>query len=143
MRSRVKPGVTLGGGKLKGKNISKDQTTKRAFEAVAKLFGGDMPKTGAPAIFGEASFAHVYGEIWLRPGLDLTTRSLITVAALVALGKPEELAMHVKGTLNTGWTQKELTEVMLHLSYYAGFPAGIEGAKVLTDVCGDKHSLSM
>ncbi len=119
--------------------MSKDETTtkaiQKAFETASKLFGDKMPKTGAPQIFAEASFAHVYGEIWPREGLDLKTRSLITVAALVALGKPEELAIHLKGALNTGWTQDELTEVMLHLSYYAGFPAGIEGAKVLTDVC--------
>ncbi|PHS41989.1 MAG: hypothetical protein COA91_01050 [Robiginitomaculum sp.] len=117
--------------------MTKDQTTKKAFETAAKLFGGDMPKTGAPKIFGEASFAHIYGEIWPRAGLDLKTRSLITVAALVATNKPEELAIHLKGALNMGWTQDQLAELMLHLSYYAGFPSGIEGAKVLADICRD------
>jgi len=51
------------------------------------------------------------------------------------MDKPKELAVHLKGALNVGWTKEELTEVILHLSYYAGFPIGIEGAKVLEDVC--------
>lgn len=119
--------------------MSKDKNTtiaqKTALETAAKLFGDKIPETGAPAIFGQASFAHIYGEIWPREGLDLKTRSIITVAALVAMDKPEELAIHLKGALNMGWTREELTEVMLHLSYYAGFPNGIEAAKVLAGVC--------
>ncbi len=108
-----------------------DERTQKAVETVGKLFGGNLPKTGAPNAFSEASFGHVYGEIWTRDGLDLKTRSLITVAALVATNKPEELHIHLQGALNIGWTREELTELMLHLSYYSGFPNGIEGAKVL------------
>ena len=114
--------------------MTKDDTSKKAVDVATQLFAGKMPKTGAPPLFAEVSFAHVYGEVWARDGLDLKSRSLATVAALVALGKPEELAIHLKGALNLGWSRKELTELMLHLSYYAGFPAGIEGAKVLEEV---------
>ncbi len=111
-----------------------DERTQKALETAGKLFGGDLPKTGAPEAFGQASFGHVYGEIWTRDGLDLKTRSLITVAALVATNKPDELRIHLKGALNIGWTREELTELMLHLSYYTGFPNGIEGAKVLEEL---------
>ena len=111
--------------------MSEKNAKQQALDTVQQLFGSSMPNTGAPEIFSQASFAHVYGEIWPRPGLDLKTRSLITVAALVAMDKPEELAIHLKGALNIGWTGEELREVMLHLSYYTGFPSGIEGVKVL------------
>ncbi len=120
---------------LKGILMSKDENIKTAMATAARLFGDKIPETGAPPVFGQASFAHIYGEIWPRKGLDLKTRSLITVAALVAMDKPKELAIHLKGALNVGWTKEELTEVILHLSYYAGFPTGIEGAKVLEEVC--------
>lgn len=118
--------------------MNKEQQIKKARETAGKLFGDDIPTTDAPPIFAQASFAHIYGEIWPREGLDLKTRSLITVAALVAMDKPKELAIHLKGALNVGWTKEELTEVILHLSYYAGFPTGIEGAKVLEEVCGEQ-----
>ncbi len=111
-----------------------DDRTQKALEVAGKLFGDNMPETGVPSEFAQASFGHVYGEIWGRDGLDLKTRSLITVAALVAADKPAELAIHLRGALNVGWTKEQLEEVMLHLSYYAGFPSGIEGAKVLGDV---------
>ena len=111
-----------------------DERTKKAFDVAGKLFGDTMPDTGVPSEFGKASFGHVYGEIWGRDGLDLKTRSLITVAALVAMDKPAELRIHLRGALNIGWTKDELRELMLHLSYYAGFPTGIEGAKLLEEV---------
>ena len=114
-----------------------DDRTQKALEVAQKLFGDKMPETGVPPAFGQASFGHVYGEIWARDGLDLKTRSLITVAALVAADKPAELAIHLQGALNVGWSKEELQEVMLHLSYYAGFPSGIEGVKVLEAVAGD------
>jgi len=120
---------------LIGDHMSENASVKKAMETAGKLFGDKMPQTGAPPVFGQASFAHIYGEIWPRQGLDLKTRSLITVAALVAMDKPKELAIHLKGALNMGWTKEQLTEVILHLSYYAGFPTGIEGAKVLEEVC--------
>ncbi|HFB54862.1 MAG TPA: carboxymuconolactone decarboxylase family protein [Hellea balneolensis] len=116
------------------KGMIMDERTKKAFDVAGKLFGDTMPDTGVPSEFGKASFGHVYGEIWGRDGLDLKTRSLITVAALVAMDKPAELRIHLRGALNIGWTKDELRELMLHLSYYAGFPTGIEGAKLLEEV---------
>ncbi len=111
-----------------------DERTQKALETAKALFGDEMPETGTPPAFGQASFGHIYGEIWPREELELKTRSLITVAALIATNKPEELAIHLKGALNLGWTKDELMEVMLHLSYYVGFPSGIEAVKVLEEV---------
>ena len=64
----------------------------------------------------------VFGTIWTRPGLDLKTRTLITVASDVATGREPELAIHLRMALRQGWAEKELTEVILHLMGYVGAP---------------------
>jgi 4-carboxymuconolactone decarboxylase len=64
-----------------------------------------------------------WGEIWTRPGLDRRTRSCITLTALVALGRNDELAMHVRAALRNGLTQDEIKEVLLHSAIYCGVPA--------------------
>lgn len=64
-----------------------------------------------------------WGTIWTRPGLEKKTRHMLTIAMLAALGKHDELAMHIRATRNTGVTAEELREVLLHVSVYAGVPA--------------------
>jgi 4-carboxymuconolactone decarboxylase len=66
---------------------------------------------------------NAWGTIWTRPGLDKKTRHVLTIAMLAALGKHDELAMHIRATRNTGVTPEELREVLLHVSVYAGVPA--------------------
>jgi 4-carboxymuconolactone decarboxylase len=66
---------------------------------------------------------NAWGTIWTRPGLDKKTRHMLTIAMLAALGKHDELAMHIRATRNTGVTPDELREVLLHVSVYAGVPA--------------------
>jgi len=64
-----------------------------------------------------------WGSVWARPGLDRRTRSLITVAILAALGRQEELALHLRATRNTGARPEEVAEALLHVAVYAGVPA--------------------
>ena len=64
-----------------------------------------------------------WGEIWTRPGLDRKTRSCITIAALVALGRDHELEMHVRAALRNGLAPDEIKEVLLHSAVYCGVPA--------------------
>lgn len=64
-----------------------------------------------------------WGSLWARPELDKRTRSLITVALLAALGRREELAVHLRATRNTGATVAEVREALLHVAVYAGVPA--------------------
>ncbi len=66
---------------------------------------------------------YAWGEIWSRPGLDRRTRSCITLTALVALGKLEELEMHVRAALRNGLTRDEIKEVLLQSAIYCGVPA--------------------
>lgn len=64
-----------------------------------------------------------WGEIWARPGLVRHTRHLVTIAMLAALGRQEELAMHIRATVNTGVTLDEVKEVLMQVAVYAGVPA--------------------
>lgn len=66
---------------------------------------------------------YAWGEIWSRPGLDRRMRSAITLTALVALGREEELAMHVRAALRNGLTEDELKEILLQCAIYCGVPA--------------------
>ena len=64
-----------------------------------------------------------WGSLWARPELDKRTRSLVTVALLAALGRREELEVHLRATRNTGATPAEVREALLHVAVYAGVPA--------------------
>lgn len=77
---------------------------------------------------------HAWGDVWLRDGLDAKTRSLVTVAMLVALGKPTELEGHVRGALANGATSDEIREVLLHAGVYCGLPAAAEAFRAAAKV---------
>jgi 4-carboxymuconolactone decarboxylase len=66
---------------------------------------------------------YAWGSVWTRPGLERRTRSAITLAVLTALGRENEIAMHVRGALRNGMTPEEIGEVLLHTAIYAGVPA--------------------
>jgi 4-carboxymuconolactone decarboxylase len=81
---------------------------------------------------------YCFGEIWTRPPLDRKTRSMLTLAILVALGKPVQLKGHVRGAVANGATKDEIREVLLHAMIYCGVPAGVDSfnhaAEVLKDL---------
>ena len=77
---------------------------------------------------------NAWGDVWQRPGLDLKTRSLVTVAMLTALGKQNELKGHVRGALNNGATVQEIQEVLLHATVYCGVPAAVEAFRSASEV---------
>ena len=79
--------------------------------------------TGFTADFQDLITRYAWGEIWTRPGLDRRARSCITLTALVALGRLEELEMHVRAALRNGLTADEIKEVLLHSAIYCGVPA--------------------
>lgn len=73
---------------------------------------------------------YCWGAVWGRPGLDRRARSLINVAMLTVLDRPQELAAHVRGALTNGCTVTEIQEVLLQAAVYAGVPAGIAAFRV-------------
>jgi 4-carboxymuconolactone decarboxylase len=77
---------------------------------------------------------YAWGDIWSRPGLDLRTRSLVTVALLAALGRTDELGMHLRGARRNGVSPNELSEALLHTGVYAGLPAANTGLRELRQV---------
>ncbi len=66
---------------------------------------------------------YAWGEVWSRPGLPRHTRSLLTLALMVALNRGDEFKMHVRAAFNNGVTREEIAELLLHTSIYAGLPA--------------------
>ncbi|MEV6560409.1 4-carboxymuconolactone decarboxylase [Nocardia sp. NPDC051756] len=79
----------------------------------------------------------VWGSIWTRPGLDRRTRSCITLAILTALGRHEEIAMHVRAAIGNGLTTEEIAEVLLHTGAYAGVPAANAAFAIGRQVLGE------
>lgn len=76
----------------------------------------------------------LYGDVWERPGLSKRDRSLITVAALVALYRPEQLRGHLERALANGVTKDELVELITHLAFYSGWPTAMSAALLAKEV---------
>lgn len=77
---------------------------------------------------------YCFGEVWTRPQLDRKTRSMLTMALLVALNKPTQLKGHVRGAIKNGVTKDQIREVLLHSMIYAGVPAGVDSFSHATEV---------
>jgi 4-carboxymuconolactone decarboxylase len=71
-----------------------------------------------------------WGAVWSRPGVSKRERSMMTIALLAALGHDEEVAMHVRATVNTGCTPDDIKEALLHVAVYAGVPAANRAFKI-------------
>jgi 4-carboxymuconolactone decarboxylase len=80
---------------------------------------------------------YAWGEIWTRPGLDRRTRSCMTLIVLIALGRHDELAMHVRAALRNGLTPDEIKEVLLHSAIYCGVPAANSAFAIAQDVLAE------
>jgi len=81
---------------------------------------------------------YAWGEIWTRPGLPRQTRSLITVAMLVALNREEELRLHLRAALRNGVTQEEIRETLLQSAIYCGVPASNSAFRIAQDIFSEK-----
>ena len=75
-----------------------------------------------------------WGEVWTRPGLDKKTRSMLNLAMLTALNRPNEVRLHVRGALNNGVTKAEIQEVLLQTCIYCGVPAALESFRIASEV---------
>ena len=72
--------------------------------------------------------------VWSRPGLNQRDRSLITVAALCALHRPNELRIHIARALDNGVSREEICELIMHMAIYGGFPVAVEGMAIAKSV---------
>jgi len=96
-------------------------------------------RTVAPKLI-ELTETLVYPDIWERPGLSKRDRSLITLAALIALYRPDQLKGHTERALANGVTKEEIGELITHLAFYAGWPSAMSAAKVVKQVFEEKKS---
>jgi 4-carboxymuconolactone decarboxylase len=76
----------------------------------------------------------VYGDIWERPGLSKRDRSLITIAALIAMYRGDQLTGHLERALANGVTREEIGEVITHLAFYAGWPTAMTAGRIAKKV---------
>lgn len=83
---------------------------------------------------------YCFGETWTRPTLSPGIRSMLTMAMLVAYGRPNELRVHVQGALANGVTPEEIQEVMLHAMIYCGVPRAVEGFRIAAEVVAAQAS---
>lgn len=81
---------------------------------------------------------HTWGAVWTRPGLDLRTRSMLNLAMLVALNRPHELRIHLRGALRNGVTKAEMQEIFLQCGAYCGAPAALEAFKIAKEVLAEE-----
>lgn len=94
----------------------------------AVLGDGHVDRANANATAFDADFQAfitegAWGSVWSRPGLSKRERSMLTIALLAALGHDEEVAMHVRASVNTGCSPDDIKEALLHVAVYAGVPA--------------------
>jgi len=96
--------------------------------AVQKLLGDFAPK------LVDLTDRVLFGDVWERPELSKRDRSLATVAALVALHRPDQLRFHLNRALENGLTKEELIEVITHLAFYSGWPNAMSAIMVAKEV---------
>jgi 4-carboxymuconolactone decarboxylase len=105
------------------KRHKKGMKVRRAVLGNAHVDRAETNKTKFTAPFQDLITRYAWGEVWTRPGLPLKTRSLITIAMMVALNRAEELRLHLRAAANNGVTREEIQEVLLQTAIYCGAPA--------------------
>ncbi len=112
----------------------KGMTVRRAVLGDAHVDRTQTRKSAFNAEFQELITRYAWGEIWTRPGLPRHTRSLITIAMMVALNRTDEFKLHVRAAYNNGVTKEEIKEVLLQCAIYCGVPAANSAFHMAEDV---------
>ena len=98
-----------------------------------QLMGDITPK------LAELTDSVLYGDVWARPQLSRRDRSLVTVSALIAMNRPDQLRSHLALARTNGVTREELVEAITHLAFYAGWPSAVTAAMVAREVLGESR----
>ena len=123
--------------------MSEDDRFEAGMKVRREVLGADYVDAsmaaadGFMAPFQRMTTEWCWGAAWTRPGLDRRARSLMNLAMLTALGKPNELKLHVVGALNNGLTVAEIREALLHATVYCGIPAGLEAFRAANQALDD------
>lgn len=118
-------------------NARKSKTFKVGLAMRKKVLGPDYVKkqfldpVDFTAPFQQVATEFAWGSVWPRPGLSLRDRSLITLAQCIALNRPNEIRVHLRGAVRNGVTRVELQELCLHSLVYCGAPASLDAFHVM------------
>jgi 4-carboxymuconolactone decarboxylase len=110
---------------------------RRALEAIDGQAGKNVINALADISpdFATYLFEFPFGDIYSRPGLSLRDREIATIAALAAVGTAQpQLKVHIEAGLNVGLSQEEITEILMQMAVYAGFPAALNGLFIAKEV---------
>jgi 4-carboxymuconolactone decarboxylase len=124
---------------MDNEQYKKGMEIRRSVLGNAHVDKAEANKTDFDKDFQEYITNNAWGAVWSRPGLTTRERSLITIALLAALGHEEELAMHIKATKNTGATENDVKEVLLHTAVYAGVPVANGAIKIAKEIFSSKE----
>ena len=103
--------------------FDKGMAVRKAVLGAEYVARAEANKTEFDADWQHYVTEHAWGAVWTRPGLEKSTRSMVTIAMLAALGRQEELGAHIRATRNTGVSRDEVKEALLQVAVYAGAPA--------------------
>jgi 4-carboxymuconolactone decarboxylase len=112
----------------------KGMQVRRAVLGDAHVDAAQAGRTALNGEFQDFLTRYAWGEIWDRPGLPRHTRSLLTIAMMVALNRPEELKMHFRAARNNGVTAEEIKEVLMQAAIYCGLPAANQAFHLAAEV---------
>jgi 4-carboxymuconolactone decarboxylase len=105
-------------------------TTRRAVLGDAHVDRAEAAESAFDQPFQQLITEAAWGHVWSRPNWTKRERSMVTIALLAALGHDEEIAMHIRATVNTGASREDIREAMLHVAIYAGVPAANHAIKI-------------
>ncbi len=134
---------------IKKSKAEQSKRFKRGYSVLKKMGRESLmldQKANYPDMY-EMSVAHLFGDVWGRPGLSLRDRQLITLAANIALCRPRGNYSHYRSAMHIGISEKEIYELMIHVAHYAGWPtlslANSQFAEVLKQEADRKKGLNL
>ncbi len=107
--------------------------TRRRVLGDAHVNRAEAAKTDFDAPFQALITDAAWGQVWSRDTISLRERSMLTIALLAGLGNDHELAMHIRATANTGASEQDVMEALLHVAIYAGVPRANHAIKIAKD----------
>ena len=131
---------------MKGQPMSEDELYRRGMAARRAVLGDAHVErslnnaTDLDRDFQEFITRYAWGGTWTRPGLEHKTRSMLTIAVLAALGREDELKLHIRASRDTGVSQEELRETLIHIAIYAGVPAANTAFRIAREVLAEAKS---
>ncbi|KKC33916.1 4-carboxymuconolactone decarboxylase [Devosia psychrophila] len=121
--------------------FERGMATRRAVLGDTHVDGATSRTTGFDDDFQSFITEGAWGTVWSRPGLTRRERSMLTIALLAALGHDEEVAMHVRATVNTGCTPDDIKEALLHVAVYAGVPAANRAFRIAKEELAKREAV--